>query len=96
MGFGQYQIAKGISSLLESLDQEADLLREKRPLNQPVLQRMEDYFRTQHVSHSNAIEGNSLTLAETELVIREGLTVSGKPMKDHLEAVNLKDRKSVV
>jgi len=89
MGFGQYQIAQGISSLLESLDREADLLREKRPLNQPVLQRMEDYFRTQHVYHSNAIEGNSLTLAETELVIREGLTVSGKPMKDHLEAVNL-------
>lgn len=89
MGFGQYQIDEGIFSLLESLDREVNLFREKRPLNQPVLQRMGDYFRTQHVYHSNAIEGNSLTLAETELVIREGLTVSGKPMKDHLEAINL-------
>jgi Fic family protein len=89
MGFGQYQIAPGISSLLESLDREVKILHEKRPLNRPVLQRMEDWFRSQHVYHSNAIEGNSLTLAETELVIREGLTVSGKPMKDHLEAVNL-------
>ena len=38
---------------------------------------------------SNAIEGNSLTLRETELVLSKGVTVSGKPLKDHLEAVNL-------
>ena len=36
----------------------------------------------------NAIEGNILTLAETEVVIRRGLTVAGKPLKDHLEAKN--------
>lgn len=36
--------------------------------------------------NSNAIEGNSLTLKETFLVINEGITVKGKPLKDHLEA----------
>jgi len=41
------------------------------------------------VHESNAIEGNSLTLRETELVLSKGITVSGKPLKDHLEAVNL-------
>ena len=89
MGLGQYRLDDDLYPLLEQLDREAAFLRGKRPLNEQVLQRMQDYFRAHHVYHSNAIEGNSLTLAETELVIREGLTVSGKPMKDHLEAINL-------
>jgi Fic family protein len=37
---------------------------------------------------SNAIEGNTLTAAETTLVIEQGITVAGKPLKDHLEAIN--------
>jgi Fic family protein len=41
------------------------------------------------VHESNAIEGNSLTLRETELVLSKGVTVSGKPLKDHIEALNL-------
>jgi Fic family protein len=41
------------------------------------------------VYESNSIEGNSLTLRETEVVLSKGITVSGKPLKDHLEAVNL-------
>ena len=38
--------------------------------------------------NSNAIEGNSLTLRETFLVLNEGITIKGKPLKDHLEATN--------
>ncbi len=41
------------------------------------------------VYESNSIEGNTLTLRETEIVLSQGVTVSGKPLKDHLEAVNL-------
>ncbi|NJM38840.1 MAG: Fic family protein [Akkermansiaceae bacterium] len=41
------------------------------------------------VYESNSIEGNILTLRETELVLSKGVTISGKPLKDHLEAVNL-------
>jgi Fic family protein len=41
--------------------------------------------------NSNAIEGNTLTLKETFMVIQQGLTVKGKPLKDHLEAKNHKD-----
>ena len=44
--------------------------------------------KTENIRESNAIEGNTLTLAETEVVIRCGLTVEGKPLKDHLEAKN--------
>ena len=38
---------------------------------------------------SNAIEGNSLTAVETTLVVEQGLTIGGKPLRDHLEAVDL-------
>lgn len=41
------------------------------------------------VYESNSIEGNTLTLRETELVFSKGITVSSKPLKDHLEALNL-------
>jgi Fic family protein len=37
---------------------------------------------------SNRIEGNTLTLRETDLVIHKGLTIGGKPMNEHLEAIN--------
>ena len=37
---------------------------------------------------SNAIEGNTLSAAETTLVIEQGITIGGKPLKDHLEAIN--------
>ena len=49
---------------------------------------MSDWYRIELTYTSNAIEGNTLTLAETEVVIRRGLTVHGKPLKDHLEARN--------
>src|ERR1035437_5392751 len=41
------------------------------------------------VYETNSIKGNSLPLRETEMVLSKGVTVSGKPLKDHLEAVNL-------
>ena len=40
---------------------------------------------------SNAIEGNTLTRSETAIVLEKGITVSGKPLKDYLEAVGHKD-----
>lgn len=40
------------------------------------------------IYNSNAIEGNSLTLRETQIVLEEGITIGGKPVKDHIEAIN--------
>lgn len=45
-------------------------------------------WEVQHTYHSNAIEGNTLTLAETKAVLLHGVTVSGHPLREHLEAVN--------
>lgn len=61
-------------------------LDDLRPLPQSALKKIQDHFRIEMTYNSNAIEGNSLTLKETFLVINEGITVKGKPLKDHLEA----------
>lgn len=59
-----------------------------RPLSATVLKRLREDIRLRHTYHSNAIEGNTLTLQETRLVLEDGITVSGKPLRDHMEAVN--------
>ena len=60
-----------------------------RPLSPESAASLAVAWNARMVYESNAIEGNSLTLRETELVLSKGVTVSGKPLKDHLEAVNL-------
>jgi Fic family protein len=49
---------------------------------------MQEYFNIKYTYDSNRIEGNTLTLQETQLVVNEGFTISGKSMREHLEAVN--------
>jgi Fic family protein len=60
-----------------------------RPLSPESVASLAAAWDVRMVHESNAIEGNSLTLRETDLVLSKGITVSGKPLKDHLEAVNL-------
>jgi Fic family protein len=60
-----------------------------RPLAPESVASLAAAWDVRMVYESNSIEGNSLTLRETELVLSKGVTVSGKPLKDHLEAVNL-------
>lgn len=60
-----------------------------RPLSPESVASLAAAWDVRMVYESNFIEGNSLTLRETELVLSKGVTVSGKPLKDHLEAVNL-------
>lgn len=72
-----------IDSIKEQLDQ-------RRPLTTGELQRLQEEFLVEYTYNSNAIEGNTLTLQETALVL-EGITIDRKPLKDHLEAVGHKD-----
>lgn len=62
-----------------------DLLR---PLPPAVVQRLVDDMRVLLTYHSNAIEGNTLSLYETKMVIEEGVTISGQPLRYYLEARN--------
>lgn len=61
-------------------------LNAKRPLPPEVVKKLNEQFALEMTYNSNAIEGNSLTLKETAWVIQDGLTIKGKPMRDHLEA----------
>ena len=65
-------------------------LDNRRPLTQGELQRLREEFLIEYTYNSNAIEGNTLTLQETALVL-EGVTIDKKPLKDHLEAVGHRD-----
>ncbi|MDR1940576.1 MAG: Fic family protein [Clostridiales bacterium] len=61
-----------------------------RPLTDSETKRLNDEFTVEYTYNSTAIEGNTLTLRETELVLR-GITIDRKPLKDHLETVNHRD-----
>src|SRR3990167_994376 len=68
------------------LEEKLTKLNKLRPLPKSAVQKLREKFQIEMIYNSNAIEGNSLTLKETFLVINEGITVKGKPLKDHLEA----------
>jgi Fic family protein len=70
------------------IDDKLALLNSFRPLPISSVRKLKEQFKIEMTYNSNAIEGNSLTLKETYLVINEGLTIKGKPLKDHLEAKN--------
>jgi len=63
-------------------------LRSRRPLPKDVLQRLRLQLRLSHTYNSNAIEGNTLTLKETRLILEQGITIGGKSVREHLEATN--------
>lgn len=72
--------------IAERLEEKLQKLNKLRPLPKSAVKKLQDQLRIEMTYNSNAIEGNSLTLKETFLVINEGITVKGKPLKDHLEA----------
>jgi Fic family protein len=58
-------------------------------LTPEALRVIRQFFKVKNIYHSNAIEGNQLDLGETRMVIEQGLTITGKPLKDTAEAKNL-------
>ena len=73
------------STIIEEIDRLKRELDKLRPLPSNVVGRIEQKLRLDLNYHSNAIEGNSLTLGETRSLILHGLTAHGKPMRDHLD-----------
>lgn len=84
---GRYKSAE---SLLEMIDRKKMELDSRRPLTEGEAERLAEEFVVEYTYNSNAIEGNTLTLRETDLVLR-GLTIDKKPLKDHMEAVGHKE-----
>lgn len=81
---------KSKESLLMQIDRKKAELDGRRPLTEGEIQRLNEEFTVEYTYNSNAIEGNTLTLRETDLVLR-GLTIDRRPLKDHLEAIGHKE-----
>jgi len=64
-------------------------MRQVGKLNPQVLKRIRQHFRIKGIYHSNAIEGNALTMGETRMVVEMGMTLAGKTLRDQAEAKNL-------
>jgi len=79
---------KPIDELLTSIAAQKERLDRLRPLSPEALARLEHYYDIELTYTSNAIEGNTLSPVETTLVIEQGVTIGGKPLKDHLEALD--------
>jgi len=62
-----------------------------RPLPPQLVKKLQEQMQIEFTYNSNAIEGNTLTLRETQLIIQEGITVRGKSLREHLEAKNHPD-----
>lgn len=74
--------------LYERISRKKKGLDSLRPLPKPALDKLKGNFSIELAYNSNAIEGNTLTLRETRLVIEEGMTIKGKPLREHFEAIN--------
>ena len=75
-------------SLLDAIADKKTRLDRLRLLPPEALSNLEHYYDLEITYTSNAIEGNTLSPVETTLVIEQGVTISGKPLKDHLEALD--------
>ena len=74
--------------ILKRLTDSLAELNRHRPLKATTLKKLREKFTIEMTYHSNAIEGNRLTLKETLLVLREGVTIKGKNLQEHLEENN--------
>lgn len=84
---GRYKTKESVIPIIEEKLEE---LNKRRPLTEGELERLNEEFLTEYTYNSNAIEGNTLTLRETDMVLR-GLTIDQKSLKEHLEVIGHKE-----
>lgn len=84
-----YSTSQG--AMLDELSARVEEMRQVGALTGDALAKIRKFFRIKNIYHSNAIEGNSLDVGETRQVVEQGLTITGKPLKDQAEAKNLSE-----
>lgn len=75
-------------NILTTLEDKKKRLDAYRPISSDLSTNLQEWFKIELTYTSNAIEGNTLSRAETTLIVEKGLTVDGKTLNEHLEAVN--------
>ena len=73
-------------ALFQKIDRYAAVIRSRRPLSETEVRELDAYYKIGTTYSSNALEGNSLTLSETKVLLEDGITVGGKPIRDCYEA----------
>jgi Fic family protein len=91
-----FPVPADLAALFAQLTALKGYLDEFRPFEPHQLEKLREAFDTEYTYHSNRIEGNTLTLGETHLIINKGLTVGGKTMREHIEAINHAEAVNVV
>ncbi len=77
-----------LQTTFDRLYEKKAMLQNSRPLPNIALQKIKEALSIEWTYNSNSIEGNSLTLRETQMVLQEGITIKGKSLREHFEAKN--------
>lgn len=77
--------------MFTQIDEKKKQIDEKRPLSKYTVNNIREELLLQWTYNSNAIEGNTLTLRETKVVLEDGITIGGKTLREHFEVVNHKE-----
>src|SRR6266567_2939533 len=77
-----------MDNILNELTTKKLVLDKYKPLPIEIEKNLEEWYRIELTYTSNAIEGNTLTRQETALVVEKGITIEGKSIQEHLEAIN--------
>lgn len=89
MGWKKYNFEfDGLDKYLGRISQKKARLDQFRPLPVDALQKVKESLTLEWTYNSNAIEGNTMTLQETKVVIEEGFTIKGKSLREHFEVLN--------
>jgi len=88
MQFSDISLTEKQKKLLAKIDQCFSEIQKRRPLSSAELNAIKKWFDVAYTYHSNAIEGNTLTLEETRLILEDGITVGGKQLREIFEAKN--------
>ncbi|TGK87926.1 Fic family protein [Leptospira noumeaensis] len=78
-------------TLLKSIQGKKKELDKLRPLPVAIVDKLREQFYLEWTYNSNAIEGNTLSLQETDLVLRQGITIGNKSLREHFEVINHKE-----
>ena len=85
-----------MQDLLDQIHEKKDKLDKLRPLSDVQVKNLKNVYDIQLTYNSNAIEGSTLTYSETKLILNEGITIGGKSINEHLEAINHKEAISFI
>ena len=82
---------KELEETFRRLDSLKEPLRSSQPLSPDQISKLKEHQLLDMTYNSNAIEGNSLSLSETQVILQYGVTISGKSLAEHIEVVNHKN-----